>query len=96
MVVNRFREPDPDVEYPQPTADAADKAMGNKCSQPRESHEKMVVRPFRPPGKNHEEHSHDGADQPEGQYCDAMQPKLDAHVTACFGMPWHGSDRGRR
>src|SRR5580700_2320933 len=36
VVVNRFRKPDPDVEYPQPTADAADKAMGNQCSQCRE------------------------------------------------------------
>src|ERR1700675_1154833 len=56
----------------------------------------MVVRPFRPPGKNHQYHTYDGADQPEHQHRSPVQPEFEAHITTSFGMPWRylpGPDR---
>ena len=86
-IVNCFRESNPDVEYPQPAADPADKAVGDECAQSRRRHQKMVVHPFRSPGKNHKKDAYNGTDQPERQYRNPMQPELQAHITASFGTP---------
>jgi len=88
VVVNCFRESNPNVEYPQPAAQPADKAVGNQCAQPRIRHQQMVVRPLWSPGKNHQKHTYDGADQPERERRNPMQPEFDAHIAASFGRPW--------
>src|SRR5580692_12954549 len=87
VVVNRFREPNPDVEDSQTAADSPNKAIRNERPQCGVCHQKMVVRPLWPPGKNDQKNAHDGADQAERQHGNPMQPKLDPHVTISFGMP---------
>ena len=88
VVMNCLGESNPDVEQPQAAAYPADKAVGNHGSQPRGSHEKMVVHPFRSPRKNHQKHAHNHADKPECQHRKPMQPELDTFIASYPGRPW--------
>jgi hypothetical protein len=96
VVVNRFRKSNPDIEYPQSAADPAHKSVGNEGSQLRRAHQKMVVRPFGPPGKNYQKHPHNRADQAEHQHRKPMQPKFEALVATCLGvLRWYSHSRRR-
>src|SRR5580693_4683653 len=88
VVVKRFREPNPNVQQPQPTADPADKSVGNEGSQSRGGHQQMVVCPLRSPRENHKKHADNGADQTKQQHRGSMQPQLEAHIAVFFGMLW--------
>jgi hypothetical protein len=87
VVVNGFRESNPDVKNSEAGAEPTHKTVGDKCSQSRIRHQKAVVRPFRSPGENYKKHAYDGADQAEHQHRNPMQPKLNACIAVSLWMP---------
>jgi len=74
--VNCFPKSDPDIEQSQAAAQAANKTVGNKGPQSGRTEQKVVVRPFRPPGQDQEKNSHGGANKYQQQNQNAVQPKL--------------------
>lgn len=67
MIVKGFPEPYPDIKHSQPAADPANESTCNKAAQTGVGQEKPIISPFRSPGKNHQEHTHDGTDEHEQQ-----------------------------
>src|SRR5712692_5809424 len=86
VVVDRFPESNPDVEYSQAAAQTPDKTVCHECPQSRTSKQQVVVSPFRSPRQDDEKHSGDRAEKYEHQYDDAMKPQLSAGITICWGI----------
>jgi len=78
VVVERLPETNPYVEQAQPTADAAEEAVGDDGSQAGKRKQQVVVGPLRSPRKNDQQNSCNRTDQDKEKDRDAMHPKLNA------------------
>jgi|ERR1700722_111748 len=76
VIVEGFPEADPDVEQAQAAAQAAEEAGGDQGTEPGIRKQKIVVSPFRGPGKDDEKNSGNSADQDEQKNRGAVQPEL--------------------
>ena len=74
VVVERLPETNPDIEQAQAAAQPPDKTVGNECPQAGPAQEQSVVRPFRPPGQDEQQHAHGRTKKHQDQDSYTMQP----------------------
>ena len=73
-----FPKSNPDVQHAQPRAQAAHKTTGEYGTQCGRPQQKIVVGPFRPPGKNDKQYPYHSTQKYKQQNQNATKPDLRA------------------